>query len=242
MARIYLSEAPGGDDYPDGYWENRREHAEVKPRYKRTKQDEEYWAKKNKQNEDAARELNRSKNVVMNALEKQANSTPFTGEQYKEATDNQRQRHLNKWHDYRNGIRAAATLGELALSGGTLLGAYANYKRWKDLATLANATRIQIAKARIANLLQEAQAPIQVGSTLIDAYQSFDAATQGNKAETYYNVGSAGLSSLGYVGAQDFFRGRYPKVDRFLDVMGILQAAGDYVKFGYDSYNGFNNK
>ena len=47
--------------------------------------------------------------------------------------------------------------------------------------------------------------------------------------------------SLVDIGAKDIFRGRYPLVDRTLDVLGIIQNSGDFVKFGYDSLKG-NNK
>ena len=226
------------DDYPEGYWENRREHAEVKPGYKRTKKDVEYWEKKNKRNAEAAEEFNRKAGTVMSQLSDIAASTPVTGEEVKQAAEDQRQKDLQKFKDYKKGIRALVTAAELGMSGGSLLGAYANWKNWASAANALNPTRLQMAKANIANLLQNAQAPMQVGGTLIDSYQTYDAATKHDDFDKKYNAGSTFLGSAGYLGARDYFRGRYPWIDRALDTAGILQNVGDFIKFGYDTYTG----
>lgn len=85
------------------------------------------------------------------------------------------------------------------------------------------------------------EAPMQLSGTLIDGYQTLDAINNKDEFNKYYNAGSAGLGLAGYIGAKDIFRGRYPLVDRTLDVLGIIQNSGDFVKFGYDSLKG-NNK
>ena len=36
------------------------------------------------------------------------------------------------------------------------------------------------------------------------------------------------------------FRGKYPWIDRTLDVLGIIQNSGDFVKFGYDNLKSDN--
>jgi hypothetical protein len=114
---LFLTGGPTQDDYPEGYWENRREHAEVKPRYIRTQKDEEYWKAKQKSIDRAAEELNSKKGVIMSALEEQAESVPFTSESYKQATDDQRQKALDKVNDLKKGLKATITAAELGLSG-----------------------------------------------------------------------------------------------------------------------------
>lgn len=223
---LFLIGGPTQDDYPEGYWENRREHAEIRPSYKRTQKDEEYWKAKQKSTDRAAEELNRKKGIIMSALEEQAGSVPFTGESYKQATDDQRQKVLDKANDLKKGLKATITAAELGLSGASLLGAYANWRNW---ATAANLT-----KRGIANLLQKAQAPMQEAGALIDGYQTMDA-YENNDFDTYYNGASGILGVAGTVGASDIFRGRYPMVDRVLDTSGIIQNAGDFIKFGYDT-------
>ena len=221
------------DDYPEGYWENRREHTPVKPGYKRTKKDEKYWEKKNKQRAEAAEKFNKSAGLVIDALQQQANATPFTADQYHEAVENQKQESLDKWNDYKKGLNAAITATELGLSGGSLLGAYANWRNWANAANTS--------KQVIANILQKAQLPMQVGGTLIDAYQTYDALQNEDPFNTYYNAGSAGLGVAGAMGAADLFRNtrlNYPYIDRVLDAAGVIQNVGDFIKFGYDAVNG----
>lgn len=222
---------PKNEDYPEGYWENKREHAPIKPRYKRTKKDDEYWKKKNKQRAEDAERFNKSAGLVIDTLQQQADAVPFTAGQYNEAAENQRQESLDKWDDYKTGIRAAVTAAELGLSGGSLLGAYANWKNW------ANANNLT--KQTIANILQKAQLPMQVGGTLIDAYQTYDAMQNEQNFDKYYNAGSAGLGVAGSMGAADLFRNtrlNYPYIDRILDAAGVIQNAGDFIKFGYDTF------
>lgn len=188
-----------------------------------------------KNNEKAAIELNRRKNVVMNALTSQAKNTIFTNKEYKKAINKQIERKRNTWNDYKKGIKAIVTATELGLSGASLLGAYSNYKNWinSSIAT----------KRTIANILQKAQLPIQIGGTLIDGYQTYDAIQKNNDFEKYYNANSVGLGIGGSIGAADMFRNtrlNYPYIDRIFDTAGIIQNTGDFIKFGYDIYN--NNK
>jgi hypothetical protein len=184
---------------------------------------------------EADPDLQRAEGVVMSALSDAANSIPFIGSEVAEAAEEQRQEKLDKWRDYKKGINATITAAELGLSGASLLGAYANWKNW---ATAANAT-----KRSIANLLQKAQLPMQVGGTLIDGYQTYDALQNNDNFNANYNGISAGLGIAGSVGASDIFlnsRLHSPKIDRVLDVLGIIQNSGDFIKFGYDSI--FGNK
>lgn len=179
---------------------------------------------------DANPELQRASNLVTQALQDQI---PFSGNNIQQAAEEQRQQKLDKWGDYKKGINATITLAELGLSGASLLGAYANWKNW---ANTANVT-----KQTIANLLQKAQLPMQVGGTLIDGYQTYDALQNNDNQNAIYNGISTGLGVAGSVGASDIFlnsRLHSPKVDRVLDAIGIIQNAGDFVKFGYDTYKG----
>ena len=186
-----------------------------------------FTEEKARRNIEAAKEFNRRKDVVMSQLEDEASSIPFTGQEIQQATEEQRQEKLDKWRDYKKGINATITAAELGLSGASLLGAYANWKNW---ATAANAT-----KRGIANLLQRAQLPMQVTGTAIDGYQTYDANSGGNDFDTYYNGAGTALGVAGSLGAADLFN---PKVDRVLDVLGIIQNSGDFLKFGYDSMFG----
>ena len=67
---------------------------------------------------------------------------------------------------------------------------------------------------------------------IVDAIQSEE------PFETYYNGTSMGLGAAGSIGASDVFlnsRFHNPRVDRVLDVLGVLQNTGDFIKFGYDT-------
>lgn len=81
---------------------------------------------------------------------------------------------------------------------------------------------------------------MQLSGTLIDGYQTLDAINNKDEFNKHYNAGSAGLGLAGYIGAKDVFRGKYPWVDRTLDVLGIIQNSGDFVKFGYDNLKSDN--
>lgn len=245
MTRFSLEEAPPTRSRMPAHPKNRDKDTAAYDAYQqwqtyqqvRRKQNEEaskvYLEEKAKRNEEAARELNRKKDVVMSHLIDSAKSIPVTANEIKTLVEKQRQEKLNKANDYKLGIKSLVTAAELGLSGGSLLGAYANYKNW---ATAANAS-----KRTIANLLQRAQAPMQLSGTLIDGYQTLDAINNEDEFNKYYNAGSAGLGVAGYIGAKDIFRGRYPWVDRTLDALGIIQNSGDFIKFGYDTLKD-NNK
>lgn len=179
--------------------------------------------------------LNRSANIIQDSLQSEVDKAKSLSNKIKEGAKLQQQERLDKLGDYKKGIEATITALELGLSGASLLGAYSNYKGW---ANAASAT-----KRGIANFLQKAQLPMQVGGTLIDAGQAYDAIQEGNKFDTYYNLGSTTLGTAGSIGASDIFlnsRFHNPKIDRILDTLGILQNTGDFVKFGYNTLT--NNK
>ena len=179
--------------------------------------------------------LNRSANIIQNSLQSEVDKAKSLSNEIKEGAKLQQQERLDKLGNYKKGTEATITALELGLSGASLLGAYSNYKGW---ANAASAT-----KRGIANFLQKAQLPMQVGGTLIDAGQTYDAIQEGNKFDTYYNLGSAALGTAGSIGASDIFlnsRFHNPKIDRILDTLGILQNTGDFVKFEYNTLT--NNK
>lgn len=174
--------------------------------------------------------LNRSANIIQGSLQSEVNKAKSLSNEIEEGAKLQQQERLDKLNDYKKGIEATTTTLELGLSGASLLGAYSNYRNWANSAN--------VAKKTLANLLQKAQLPMQVGGTMIDAYQTFDAIQSGEPFETYYNGVSMGLGTAGSIGASDVFlnsRFHNPRVDRVLDVLGVLQNTGDFIKFGYDT-------
>lgn len=244
MARFSLEEAPPVRSRMPAHPKNRDKDTAAYDAYQQWQKDQQVRRKQNKEaakiyieekakrNEEAAREFNRKKDVVMSHFIDSAYSIPVTANEIKTLGEKQRQEKLDKVNDYKLGINSLITAAELGLSGGSLLGAYANYKNW---ATAANAS-----KRTIANLLQKAQAPMQLSGTLIDGYQTLDAINNKDEFNKYYNAGSAGLGLAGYIGAKDIFIGKYPWADRTLDALGIIQNSGDFIKFGYDSLKSDN--
>jgi hypothetical protein len=177
--------------------------------------------------------LDRSANMIQKSFQSEVNKAKSLGNEIKGGAELQQQERLDKLNDYKKGIEATATALELGLSGASLLGAYSNYMNWVNSAN--------VAKKTLANILQKAQLPMQVGGTMIDAYQTFDAIQNGEPFETYYNASSMGLGAVGSIGASDVFlnsRFHNPRVDRILDTFGILQNTGDFIKFGYDTLAG----
>ena len=174
--------------------------------------------------------LNRSANIIQNTLQSEVDKAKSLSNEIGEGAKLQQQERLDKLNDYKKGIEATVTALELGLSGASLLGAYSNYRNWANSAN--------VAKKTLANLLQKAQLPMQVGGTMIDAYQTFGTIQSEEPFETYYNAASMGLGTAGSIGASDVFlnsRFHNPKVDRVLDVLGVLQNTGDFIKFGYDT-------
>ena len=121
---------------------------------------------------------------------------------------------------YKNGLDATLTAIELGLSGGSILGAYSNWRKW-ETAT----------KRAIANFLQKAQLPMQVGGTLIDGIKN------NNTFETTWNATSGTLGVAGTLGASDVTRFHNPKIDLVLDMLGLTGNVGDFIKFGISTYN-----
>lgn len=229
MARFSLEEAPPTRGRMPYHPKNRGKDTAAYDAYLQWQANQQV---RRKQNKEAAKELNRKKDVIMSHLIDSAESVPVTTNEIKTLGEKQRQEKLDKVNDYKLGINSLITAAELGLSAGSLLGAWANYKKWS--------TAISAPKRTIANLLQRAQAPMQLSGTLIDGYQTLDAINNEDEFNKYYNAGSVGLGLAGYIGAKDVFRGKYPWADRTLGVLGIIQNSGDFVKFGYDNLKSDN--
>ena len=171
--------------------------------------------------------LQQKANLVQNAMQADIDTSQFI--KVEQAIKNQIQKKLDKWKDYKNGLDATLTAIELGLSGGSILGAYSNWKKWE---TATSAT-----KRAVANFLQRAQLPMQVGGTLIDSYQTYDAIKNNNTFETTWNATSGTLGVAGTLGASDVTRFHNPKIDLVLDMLGLTGNVGDFIKFGISTYN-----
>lgn len=128
------------------------------------------------------------------------------------------------------------TRAELGLSGLSLLGAYSNWRKWK--------TASSVVKRAIGNLLQKAQKPSQIGGTVIDTIQAYDAFQKDDTAEGIYNGLSGLLGIAGSIGASDIFRSsRYyrPTLDNAFDIAGVTQNALDFAKKGAESLLGVDS-
>ena len=68
----------------------------------------------------AVEKFNQQANTVMEAMNQQANETPFTGQEYKQATEEQRQEKLEKFHEAEK-IGEATLMADLAISSAPLL-------------------------------------------------------------------------------------------------------------------------
>lgn len=182
--------------------------------------------------------LQKDANLIQDSMANEVTKMKTLGTDIKDAIEDEVQQKLNKWRDYKHGLDATLTCIELGLSGGSLLGAYANWKKWQ--------TTGGIVKKGIANFLQKAQLPMQLGGVAIDSYQIYDAIQNNDTFNRNWNIGSATLGTAGVIGASDIFRTsnfNNPKVDLVLDLMGIAANIGDFAKFGYDQFiNNEQNK
>lgn len=175
--------------------------------------------------------LTHDANLIQGSMNNGVTKMQTLGTDIKEAIKNEVQQRLDKWKHYKHGLDATLTCIELGLSGASLLGAYANWKKWE--------TASSAVKAGIANFLQKKQLPMQIGGVMIDGYQTFDAIQKNDTFDKYWNIGSATLGTAGAVGASDVFRStnfHSPKVDLVLDLMGVTANTGDFAKFGYDYF------
>ena len=171
--------------------------------------------------------LQQKANFIQSAMQADINTSQSI--KVEQAIRNQIQKKLDKWKDYKNGLDATLTAIELGLSGGSILGAYSNWRKWE---TATSAT-----KRAVANFLQKAQLPMQIGGTLIDGYQTYDAIKNNNTFETTWNATSGTLGVAGTLGASDVTRFHNPKIDLVLDMLGLTGNVGDFIKFGISTYN-----
>ena len=171
--------------------------------------------------------LQQKANLIQNAM--QADIDTSQSIKVEQAVRNQIQKKLDKWKNYKNGLDATLTAIELGLSGGSILGAYSNWRKWE--------TATSTTKRAVANFLQKAQLPMQVGGTLIDGYQTYDAIQNNDTFETAWNATSGTLGVAGTLGASDVTRFHNPKIDLVLDMLGLAGNVGDFIKFGISTYN-----
>lgn len=73
---------------------------------------------------------------------------------------------------------------------------------------------------------------MQVGGTLIDGYQTYDAIKNNNTFETAWNATSGTLGVAGTLGASNVTRFHNPKIDLVLDMLGLTGNVGDFIKSG----------
>lgn len=162
-------------------------------------------------------------NLIQNAMQADINTSQSI--KAEQAVRNQVQKKLDKWKDYKNGLDAVLTAIELGLSGSSILGAYSKWRKW--------GTATSAIKRAVANFLQKSQIPMQVGSTLIDGYQTYDAIKNNNTFETAWNATSGTLGVAGTLGASDVTRYHNSKIDLVLDMLGLTGNVGDFIRFGF---------
>lgn len=255
MVRFYLDNTPppkrgrmpahprNRDKDPEAYDAARNWQADMQYRIQQTReQDEAYAEEQARRNEEAARKLNRHKDVVMSALSDIANSTPVTGAEIKEAVDNQRQQKLDKWHQTKNVIDATAAVAEGIAAGYGVLRGLAHgrrllAKRAFDRAGI-NATAEQTQNLLkwndMVSKVDKPQIFMNTAGGLADAYQWFNA---DNKFDEYENKIETGMNAAGVIGGTNWFK-NLPylrriggdKIDAVLDGMGYSAAAWDIIK------------
>ena len=71
--------------------------------------------------------LQQKANLIQNAM--QADIDTSQSIKVEQAVRNQIQKKLDKWKNYKNGLDATLTAIELGLSGGSILGAYSNWRK-----------------------------------------------------------------------------------------------------------------
>lgn len=254
MGRIYLEEAPPPRGPMPAYPRNREKDPEAYDAAKRWQKEQQNRKRqlkdesrrkseeKAKRNEEAAKELNRRKDVVMYHLSDIANSTPFTGDEYVEAAETQRQEKINKWHDLRNGFDAAMTVGEGAAATYGLIRGLAHLRRLSLRAatrsigqSVSNETMRNLAKwNRYVDKIDTPQATMNVVGSLADGYQWV---TADNSFDKYENGLETGANAAGFVGGMNWFR-NLPALrriggittDNILDGLGYGAAGWDIIK------------
>lgn len=255
MVRFYLDNTPppkrgrmpahprNRDKDPEAYDAANNWQADMQHRIEQTReQDKAYAEEQARRNEEAARELNRRKDVVMSNLSDIATSTPFTGNEYIDAANQQRQEKIDKWHDIRHGMEAAAVIGENVAAGYGVLRGLAHLRRLGLRAatrTTGNAvsrnTMTRLSKwNKIVNKIDAPQATMNGIGATVDGYQWI---TADNGFDRWENAIETGANTAGFVGGMNWFR-NLPylrriggnKIDNVLDGLGYGAATWDIVK------------
>lgn len=255
MARFYLDEAPppkrdrmrayprNRDKDPEAYDKAKAWQTEQQNRKRENEQQNKIYAEERaKRNAEAAKELNRRKDVVMSHLSDIAASTPFTGNEYMTAAEGQRQEKLDKWHDIKHGIDAAAVVGENIAAGYGVLRGLAHLRRL-GLKAATRSTGNAISRDsmtrfskwnRIVDKVDAPQATMNGIGATVDGYQWI---TADNGFDRWENALETGANTAGFVGGMNWFR-NLPylrriggdKIDNVLDGLGYGAATWDIVK------------
>lgn len=234
-----------GDDYPEGYWENHRDHQQIKPRHKPSAKDIEYRNKKIKQNEEAAAELNRKKDVVMNALDKQATEQVFTGNEYQDAAEAQRQDKIEKFHERESefdkvlGALELGAAGYGLIRGASHIGQYLSRRFATSTGSPLSRNSLNWAR-RFSKLTQKVDVPQAVVSGVGTSVDGVEMLRADNNFDRYENAFEAGAGTAGFIGGLNVFRDmpgvkpifrRYGNtIDTTLDALGYGAVGWDIAK------------
>lgn len=192
-------------------------------------------------NARGAERLNHSINVVTDAMKKQAEATPFTGAEVKQAAEEQRQDKIDEWHGYKNMIDATMTGAEMLAAGYGITRGLTHLNRY--LARNATQSTGQaVSRDAMQNLLKwnnrvdmidKPQVAMNAIGGTADGYQLL---TADNSFDRWENGIETGMNAAGVVGGMNWFRNLpiYTKfgnrVDNALDAMGYGAAIWDISK------------
>lgn len=189
------------------------------------------YRQRNPNGGEADPNLQKSAGVVISALSGIANSAPFTGDEVREAAEEQRQQKLDKWHEYKNGIESTLTAAELLAAGYGVSRGLLHLGKYS--AERAGATGLESTLGRITATWDKPQVLMNSIGTAADLGQL---ATSNNLFDTVENSVEAGAGTAGIIGGTNWFRGRpffgrYGNtIDNILDAAGYGAASWDTVK------------
>lgn len=196
---------------------------------------EERARRREEANAKGAARLNRAINTVVGAMEQQAEETPFTGEEVREAAEKQREEKLDKWRDIKLGLDATAEGIELLAAGYGALHGLGRLGRW----LLNNKFRSSLSTSALNRIntlggLSDTVLPYSSSAgSIADLYQF---GTADNTFDRVDNGLESAFGVSGFIGSTDFFRkspiyGKYGNViDNVLDGTGYIGNTWDLIK------------
>lgn len=185
------------------------------------------YIKKQNKRFDKAEKIFSSASRAINTMDS-SNTIHQLESEVNQAINDQDQQRLATIQQYKNMVNATLTFLELTSSAGLLGKAYGNYKNW---ATSANKY-----KRDIMNLLTKNEKLLAGAGIVADAGQLI---TEDNPTDQIINKIELPASTMGYIGATDYFRNTSlynnfgPRIDIGLDAIGVGQAIFDIGRFGY---------